>query len=507
MALSKIVLVLLAAAVIVPLNAGDTSWTRGGDAPQPLSIDLAAVKPTFTQCEEVVVRVYNPGPGDVGFSEPPMLHIFTASGDPVTNPYSDLTVVWTLPAGDSEDFTWDQTYDLVVAGIPDARNGDPVPLGDYYAVFGLADMNGNLPGPAPFSIVPCLSVDAGADQSIDEGESVDLSLQVNLDANSTLLSVSWDLDAAADADGNGNATDDADLVGPNVTAVFGDDGGFDVTANARVSTNSTTVSKVDQDVLFLIDSSGSMQWNDPSNLRLTASKAYVDQLTPDDRAAVIDFDTEAFLVPQPDHINPGDHLSMNYAKVKQNIDLVDSFGGTEFRDAFRLMNKEFSTRGDPTHVWVGIFLTDAQSISINDMLRFPQTLNETVKLGIRVFPVGLSVPEELHGFTMNIANVTGGQYFPSPSPEDLEEVYANISSAVESGGEAIQVLTDTLHVSVGNVAPSLAVDVESISGGGNLTLRVAGEKFHDVTATLYRDDVPVETVSIGRVPGSPNEQA
>jgi len=116
------------------------------------------------------------------------------------------------------------------------------------------------------------------------------------------------------------------------------------------------------------------------------------------------------------------------------------------------------------------------------------------------------VPEELHGFMMNIANVTGGQYFPSADPENLEGIYANISAAVESGGEVIQVLSDTVHVSVANVAPSLAVSAQVVYGGGDLTLRVAGEKFHDVTATLTCDGIALATATILRVPGNPNDQ-
>jgi hypothetical protein len=41
----------------------------------------------------------------------------------------------------------------------------------------------------------------------------------------------------------------------------------------------------------------------------------------------------------------------------------------------------------------------------------------------------------------------------------------------------------------------------------NLTLRVAGEKYHDVRMTLYRNGTEVGNVSVVRMPGSPDDQA
>jgi hypothetical protein len=60
-------------------------------------------------------------------------------------------------------------------------------------------------------------------------------------------------------------------------------------------------------------------------------------------------------------------------------------------------------------------------------------------------------------------------------------------------------------VSVSNVAPNLA-DLRIVSVI-DLTLRVAGEKWHDVSLTLYEDGAAVATASRVRTPGSPDEQA
>jgi hypothetical protein len=44
-----------------------------------------------------------------------------------------------------------------------------------------------------------------------------------------------------------------------------------------------------QDVVFLIDSSGSMAWNDPTYLRLTAVDSYIQDMLPTDRSAIVPF--------------------------------------------------------------------------------------------------------------------------------------------------------------------------------------------------------------------------
>src|SRR5207247_8894651 len=55
------------------------------------------------------------------------------------------------------------------------------------------------------------------------------------------------------------------------------------------------ITKVDQDVVLAIDSSGSMTTNDPGRLRIQAAKDYIGRLTRPDRVASVDFDSTAHL--------------------------------------------------------------------------------------------------------------------------------------------------------------------------------------------------------------------
>src|SRR5690606_13336680 len=104
------------------------------------------------------------------------------------------------------------------------------------------------------------------------------------------------------------------------------------------------------DVVLTIDSSGSMTSNDPSGLRRTAAKSFVDALLNGDRAAVVDFDSSAFV---------RQTLTTDFAAVKSAIGLIDSSGGTSLSAGMNAALNELDAHGDPAHSRLIVFLTDA----------------------------------------------------------------------------------------------------------------------------------------------------
>ncbi len=64
--------------------------------------------------------------------------------------------------------------------------------------------------------------------------------------------------------------------------------------------------------------------------------------------------------------------------------------------------------------------------------------------------------------------------------------------------------TDICNITVQNFNPT--VTIESITMEIEIGLRVAGRKYNNVSMTLYEDDISLGSVSIERLPGSPNEQ-
>jgi hypothetical protein len=64
--------------------------------------------------------------------------------------------------------------------------------------------------------------------------------------------------------------------------------------------------------------------------------------------------------------------------------------------------------------------------------------------------------------------------------------------------------TDVCYITVQNVNPT--VIIESVIMDVEVGLRVAGRKYNNVSMTLYEEGNPIGTVSIERVPGSPDDQ-
>ena len=81
---------------------------------------------------------------------------------------------------------------------------------------------------------------------------------------------------------------------------------------------STTITPMD--VVFALDSSGSMAWNDPYNDRKEAAKSFVDKMASiRDQAGVVSWDSA---------IDFTYGLSSDFPTVKEKIDNVNSSGGT-----------------------------------------------------------------------------------------------------------------------------------------------------------------------------------
>jgi len=176
------------------------------------------------------------------------------------------------------------------------------------------------------------------------------------------------------------------------------------------------------DVVFVIDSSGSMAWNDPKGLRKEAAKRFIDGLIPGsrvgvvvgDRAGVVDFDETARVV-QP--------LTGDLEAAKAAIDRIDDVGGTNIGAGVAAANNELIRRGSDDRARVEIVLTDGEGAYD------PRYTEQAAANGIVIYTVGLgdSVNQAL---LADIAERTGGRYFHASDADDLLLVYDRIREAV-----------------------------------------------------------------------------
>ena len=169
------------------------------------------------------------------------------------------------------------------------------------------------------------------------------------------------------------------------------------------------------DVMFTMDSSGSMSWNDPYGYRKTAAKNFVGALLPGDQAGVVDFDSSSRL------IRP---LTIDFDAVNSSIDSLDASGGTNIGSGMSTANSHLINSGDSEHAWMVILLTDGQG-SYSDYYT-----QQAINNDITVYTIGLGSGVNSALLT-NIATSTGGQYFHVSSAEDLPEVFRMISGEIE----------------------------------------------------------------------------
>ena len=175
------------------------------------------------------------------------------------------------------------------------------------------------------------------------------------------------------------------------------------------------------DVVLVIDTSGSMSWNDGQNKRIAAAKEFVDSLTEEDRAAIIDFDSTYKVL-------------CNFTRSKEDLfqalDRLDSYGGTNLTmgissaiDLFTAADYDGTTISGGKAQKLVIFLTDG--------LGSYQT-TYTVKAyqeGITIFSIGLGRDADQEVLEA-IAEGTLGEYYYIDDAEGLQSIYQKISDRV-----------------------------------------------------------------------------
>ena len=227
------------------------------------------------------------------------------------------------------------------------------------------------------------------------------------------------------------------------------------------------------DVALTIDSSGSMEWNDPDDIRKSASINFINKLEGNNRAAIVDFDYWATIL-QP--------LTTDKELLVAAINEIDSFGGTDISwglkyavtaltqniqllsleddvyQGFEEMKKvldngtenlgntnvlpiesslKLVTQNDEDRAQYIILLTDGQSyVSPDD-----QSIKYAKEHGIKVFTVGLGEEVEEDVLRM-IASETGGSYLFATSAEDLNGLFDELTDHIidlvtDSDGDGI----------------------------------------------------------------------
>ncbi|USB33631.1 vWA domain-containing protein [Paenibacillus sp. YPG26] len=210
-----------------------------------------------------------------------------------------------------------------------------------------------------------------------------------------------------------------------------------------------------KDIAMVIDSSGSMQQNDPKNDRYEAAKKLVDKMDGDKRVAVITFSDGANIV-QP-FVRVNDQAAR--ANVKNAIESIPTTdGGTNIGLALTETMKHItdqSTGGQGTMV---ILLSDG--VSSVDM---ESTLAEYKSRHVAVNTVGLNLVDSSgSNLLRTIAAQTGGSYSDVSNAGNLsfvfQQIYDNIGDrtlVTERTGPA----ADSTYYAIVRIAALLIIGV------------------------------------------------
>lgn len=212
----------------------------------------------------------------------------------------------------------------------------------------------------------------------------------------------------------------------------------------------TDMQKTGIDVVLVIDSSGSMSWNDTSGLRKAAAKKFIDKLGENDRAAVVDFDYYSKL---------NCALTDNHDDLKDAIDLIDENGGTNLDEGMSLALAQFTsdeyTRTDG-YKYI-IMLTDGYGEYNTELTK------QAAENGIVVYTIGLG-GEVRSDILTQIAQGTGGKYYFVSKASGLEDVYGEIEV------ETIDYVTDSNNDGISDYYTKLIAEGRLVPGNGSKEL-------------------------------------
>jgi len=167
-------------------------------------------------------------------------------------------------------------------------------------------------------------------------------------------------------------------------------------------------------IVLAIDSSGSMVWNDPNNLRKEGATLLVEALLPTDRISIVDFDSSA----RP--VWPMSTVGDNRADIIRTINrFIDSNGGTNISDALRVSYGQIDSADFRSRV-LTLLLTDGQQDPPSSYDPFWENAFQYRSWPVYTFGLSGSADAATLG---RISTKTGGTFTPLMDPSQLVSLY------------------------------------------------------------------------------------
>jgi hypothetical protein len=237
---------------------------------------------------------------------------------------------------------------------------------------------------------------------------------------------------------------------------------------------STSITPID--IVFALDSSGSMFQNDPTGLRKTASKGLVDKLNSNrDTGGVVSWD---------DNVDFTFGLSGDFERLKTEIDRVNDSGQTNLnvglQSAIALLRA--NTRTAPSNEII-IFLNDGSGTYTPCASNGPA--KDALANGIVIYSIGLGSNADTSALA-DMAACTGGQVYPEVTPANLQAIFdeifdAVVNSSIPHNVDVLEVIEDGIDVNAASITPKPSSVKKDSSG------RITSIRWNDID-DLDNDD-------------------
>jgi Mg-chelatase subunit ChlD len=196
------------------------------------------------------------------------------------------------------------------------------------------------------------------------------------------------------------------------------------------------------DIVLVTDVSGSMDWEWKGEKKIDtvkkAAKTFLNLIDKtNDRVGLVSFaDSATFDL----------YLTNDFHRAKNTIDGYSAYGRTNIGDALTRAVNEQKTIGRPEAAKAIILLTDGNiTIGMSEYEVLTGPVNDAAGNDIMMYSLGYGVPSNLkEEFLTDVAENTGGKYYYVPSPEELENIYLELSGRV-AGLTPLAVKKNQIH--------------------------------------------------------------